>query len=327
MIRLTAKWVWGFCLSCVLASAVSATDYPGSEDHALLSRFPDSSISWYDQQGFEPYRIAIGPVTGYRHIDQWLDVEGRITRINYRLEGERSFYEVYANYLGGIKKAGFEILAEGYDKSSSARGGIGQRGFLQVHYGANALPPGASSLLSGSSTSGGSGYFAARLLRPEGTVYVVVGIAQYAQSEIVTLVDIIEQQPLEQDLITVDAQAMSRDIDIYGKVALYGIYFDYDKATLTPASESALEEIAQLLNRRPSLQLYVVGHTDMKGSLDYNIRLSQQRAAAVVAALGERYGIDLSRLTAQGVGPLVPVLSNGADPGRAKNRRVELVQK
>ncbi|MGE0682305.1 MAG: OmpA family protein [Candidatus Binatia bacterium] len=312
-------------LLCVIES--QAADVSGSEDHPLITRFPASNITWYDQQSFASYRIATGPVTGYRKIDEWLNIEGKLTRINYVLKGNRGLYEVYANYLNAVKKAGFTILAEGFDKASSVQGKIGQRGFLGVHYAANALPPGASQLLAGSSTSGGSGYFAARWDRPEGAVYIVLGATQYKQDEIVTLLDIIEQRPMEDNLVTVDAEAMSKDIDLYGKVALYGIYFDHDKATIKPESRPALEEIAKLLTKRTNLKVYVVGHTDASGDLAYNLRLSKSRAQAVVDALSQEHGIAAKRLEAHGVGPLTPVAPNHTDSGRAKNRRVELVER
>jgi OmpA-OmpF porin, OOP family len=304
-----------------------AGDVPGSADHPLITRYPGSVITWYERQEFEPYRIATGPVTGYRHIDDWLDVRGRITRIHYALAGARSFYEVYANYLGAVKKAGFEILAEGVDKAGGVGQDVGGRGFLGVHYAANPTPPGKNLLLQGTATSGGSGFFAARLARPEGVAYVTLGTAQHSQDEVVVMLDVIEQKPMEDGLVTVDAAAMSKDIDASGKVALYGIYFDHDKATIKPESRPALEEIAKLLANRPTLAVYVVGHTDGSGSVDYNMRLSKERAQAVVDALTRDHGIAAGRLAAYGVGPLVPVATNKADPGRAKNRRVELVER
>jgi len=91
-------------------------------------------------------------------------------------------------------------------------------------------------------------------------------------------------------------------------------------------SEQALGEIARLLGKRTNLKLYVVGHTDSVGSLDYNRDLSVRRARAVVDVLTGKYGIAKSRLRGEGVGPLVPVLTNSSDGGRAKNRRVELVK-
>jgi outer membrane protein OmpA-like peptidoglycan-associated protein len=120
---------------------------------------------------------------------------------------------------------------------------------------------------------------------------------------------------------------MVRDIATYGKVALYGIYFDHNQATLKPESVPALMEIATLLTRQPQLKVYVVGHTDLSGTLAYNLRLSQERAQAVVDTLVQKHAIAAERLSAQGVGPLVPVATNQADPGRAKNRRVELVER
>ena len=82
-----------------------------------------------------------------------------------------------------------------------------------------------------------------------------------------------------------------------------------------------------MLNADPSLNLYVVGHTDMKGKFDYNMNLSKKRAEAVVNELINKYGISSSRLTPDGVGPLVPVATNETDGGRKQNRRVELVAK
>jgi len=67
----------------------------------------------------------------------------------------------------------------------------------------------------------------------------------------------------------------------------------------------------------------VQGHTDNVGSDDYNLKLSDARAASVVAWLVSK-GITADRLTAQGYGMRQPIADNGSDEGRAKNRRVEL---
>lgn len=311
----------------LLTVSASAQDVAGSEDHPLITRYPDSVITWYETQEFDPYKIAVGPVTGYRTIDEWVETEGRITRINYVLDGERSSHEVFSNYLSALKKGGFEILAEGSAKESKPSGEVGHRGFMQVHYAANPVPPGSSTLLSGSATSGGSGYVAAKLDRPEGAVYVAVGVAQYKEDQIVTLVDVIETRAMEDDLITVDAAYMAKEINNVGKVVLYGINFEHDKATIMEESMSVVAEIAKLLTNEADLKVYVVGHTDGSGALDYNLRLSKDRAAAVVDALVADHGIARDRLDPHGVGPLVPVASNAGDTGKAKNRRVELVER
>lgn len=136
---------------------------------------------------------------------------------------------------------------------------------------------------------------------------------------------IVEKQEMAQH-VTADAASFSNDLKTTGHVAVYGIYFDTNKAVLKPESTAALLEVKKLLAGDPSLKLWVVGHTDSVGSLDANMKLAQARAEAVVAALTTAHGIAPARLKGYGVGSLAPVASNDAEEGRAKNRRVELVK-
>jgi OOP family OmpA-OmpF porin len=136
---------------------------------------------------------------------------------------------------------------------------------------------------------------------------------------------IIDKKVMEQKIVA-DPKAMAGDIGATGHVAIYGIYFDTDKADIKPESEPTLKAIAQMLKDKPSLKVYVVGHTDSTGNLDHNMDLSNRRAQSVMNALVSKYGIDASRLKAKGVGPLCPVASNSSEEGRGKNRRVELVE-
>jgi outer membrane protein OmpA-like peptidoglycan-associated protein len=106
---------------------------------------------------------------------------------------------------------------------------------------------------------------------------------------------------------------------------VYGVYFDTDMAVIQAGSEPTLREMATLLRDNQDLNVYIVGHTDNVGTLDYNMDLSLRRAEAVVEALVKDHGVGSGRLVARGVGPLAPVASNEAEEGRARNRRVELV--
>jgi OOP family OmpA-OmpF porin len=137
---------------------------------------------------------------------------------------------------------------------------------------------------------------------------------------------IVEEAEMEQDIV-VDAKSMMNDINAQGRVALYGIYFDINKSDVKSESEPTLKEIAKLLSDNPSLKLYVVGHTDNTGDYKYNMKLSESRANAVVNMLVSKYYVDKNRLTPEGVGPLAPVSTNDTDEGKAKNRRVELVER
>ncbi len=88
------------------------------------------------------------------------------------------------------------------------------------------------------------------------------------------------------------------DITATGHASVYGIYFDFDKADINPESEPAIKEIAKLLQENKDLKLYVVGHTDNVGTLDYNMNLSKARAEAVVMELTTKYKISPDRLKA-----------------------------
>ncbi len=136
---------------------------------------------------------------------------------------------------------------------------------------------------------------------------------------------IVEKQEMTQEIVA-SAEASSNDLRDTGHAAIYGIYFDTGQSVIKPESEAALEQIAKLLKGDSSLKVDVVGHTDNVGGIDPNMKLSQARADAVVTVLTSKYGIVSTRLKAYGVGPLAPVAPNKTDEGRAKNRRVELVE-
>jgi OOP family OmpA-OmpF porin len=108
-----------------------------------------------------------------------------------------------------------------------------------------------------------------------------------------------------------------------GKVDLYGIYFDTDKATLKAESEGTLNQVLSLLKAKPELRIAIAGHTDSQASDVYNLDLSKRRAQSVVKWLTDK-GIAANRLEAQGFGESQPVADNDSAAGRALNRRVEI---
>jgi len=107
-------------------------------------------------------------------------------------------------------------------------------------------------------------------------------------------------------------------------VEIYGIYFDFNKATIKPESEAVLEQIAGIMQKNPDWKLDVRGHTDNIGDDNFNLGLSQRRAAAVKDALVTRYKIAPGRLATSGYGASQPIETNKTMEGRARNRRVEL---
>lgn len=137
-------------------------------------------------------------------------------------------------------------------------------------------------------------------------------------------ITILERQAMVQSVGYLTADQMKSAIDSTGRVAL-DINFDFDKATLTSAGQTVVDEIAKLLQGDPALKLAIEGHTDNAGTAARNRTLSLERANTVRTALIGK-GIASARLTAAGFGPDRPVAGNGDDAGRARNRRVELVK-
>ena len=137
---------------------------------------------------------------------------------------------------------------------------------------------------------------------------------------------IIEQENMRQDIV-IDAELIKNAIELEGKIAIYGIYFDTGKSIIKEESQRALVQIAEYLMNNPSINCWVVGHTDADGAFQLNSKLSLDRAKAIKDALQTKYNIPEHRLFAEGVGPLAPIATNNTAEGRKLNRRVELVKK
>ena len=310
----------------VLTATLTAQDIEGSKDHPLITRYPGSSIKYFEEQKFTSYNIAHGPQTGYKQIKQWIKADGKLTRIYYVVKGNTTVTEIYRNYLTALNKGGFTILAQGIHDSKNVSQEIGGRTFLITFYENNPLPVDKDiNIINGSATSGGSAYIAAQLARQGGEAFITAGFTQYKTDEKLVMVDILEKTKMEDDLIKVNADEMLKGIRATGKAVLYGIYFDFDKAEVKPESKPALEEIPKLLKLDAGLKLFIVGHTDMTGAYEYNMALSAKRAEAIIKELVNNYDVTASRLSAAGVGPLAPIAANATDEGRKLNRRVELI--
>ncbi len=317
----------GICF-ILFTTPASAEDIAGVEEHPLISRYPGQEIRWQHIENYMPYKIPVGPVTGYRTISDWIETEGRVTRTFYRYQGtDRTYSEIYKNYMDALVAQGFEILGSGISVDRKGND-IGSGTWTQVLFIQNpATKPGeVGTFFSGTSSSGGAGSIVARKERAAGTVYALINVEQHSSDYVGTLIDIIEVEQAETGLVIVDPEAIGSDIDEYGRVVLDGIFFEFDKAVLKTESEQALKAVADYLDVHPNKNFYVVGHTDSVGTFSYNQKLSSDRAIAVVDALKADYNIASQRIIPHGVGPLSPVFSNGTDAGREKNRRVELVE-
>ncbi|HEX8701333.1 MAG TPA: OmpA family protein [Myxococcaceae bacterium] len=281
----------------------AADTIKGAKDHPLLTRFESARLVGYDVKKFDELALPAGKIIRGKdneaQFENSVTIEGKITRIAYNYPKDRSALEVMRNYQAAMEKAGVkpvfscvkEACADGFGEKISQRMGSH---FVQ---GGEAV---SSPFIYGRRDSR---YLLSKGVRSDGSqVYVALYVVQ----------------PVAED--------MAKRIASEGKVAIYGVYFDTDKAGIQPESKAALDEMAKLLRKNPALKVYIVGHTDSQGALAGNIALSQKRAEAVAKALSTEHKIDAKRLTAKGVASFAPVSSNDTDAGRVQNRRVELVK-
>ncbi|QTY28201.1 OmpA family protein [Flavobacterium sp. CS20] len=116
---------------------------------------------------------------------------------------------------------------------------------------------------------------------------------------------------------------LEKQLEEKGKIELYGIYFDTDKAILKPESETTLRQVLALINSNPEQKLEIGGHTDSQGDEAYNLQLSDKRAQAVLQWLKD-HNTNTANLSSKGYGETEPVADNNSETGRALNRRVEI---
>lgn len=294
----------------LLSPPVLAQDVKGASDYPGIGRFEGSAITGYEVRDFDEVTLQAKPFKADKPVDA-RKVEGKVTRIAYKAPGGASLVEVFRNYKMQADAAGFEILL---DCETAACGG------RQFAYAVKMLPmaqirmdPFNYRYLSARRKAGAAG--------PETFIEVMASVNN---AVVYTHVSAVEAGAIENKMI--DAAAMKKGLKEEGRIALYGIYFDTNKAELKPESAPTLAEIAKLLKADASLAtVYVVGHTDSQGGFDYNMDLSKRRAAAIAADLVSKHGIAPARLKTAGVGFLAPLGSNATDSGRALNRRTELV--
>ena len=118
--------------------------------------------------------------------------------------------------------------------------------------------------------------------------------------------------------------AMEQTLRTIRKLDVYGIHFDFDKATIRPQARRLISDIATTMKNNPTWTIAIRGHTDSLGAPDYNLALSARRAEAVKQAIVSGHGINPGRITTSGAGMNEPKAANDTLQGRAQNRRVEL---
>jgi outer membrane protein OmpA-like peptidoglycan-associated protein len=323
---------------------------PGSSD-LLLPRYAGSFILAQTRKDFDELILPLGKTIGSSYqtdpdkklrYEKVETVEGRLTRTVYVVPEGRSTLEVVRNYTNELEGKGAKTLFQ----CSKAECG---EDFHKLHGVPRALKPEGTAYnrarrdLTGNvleyvDPSADQRLWVGKWERSGGAdVYVSIyaatqtggsmgNVSAALKGRVLVMLDVLETKAMQQNLAFVSAEQIGGALGKDGRVALYGILFDFDKADIKPESDKQLVEMANLLKATPGLKVFIVGHTDNKGTFAYNTDLSQRRAEAVAKALASRYGIAADRLVAKGVGPLSPLAPNDDEDGQSKNRRVELVR-
>jgi OOP family OmpA-OmpF porin len=317
--------VFSFCASAV---TLPAQDLPGSKDPPGTKRYAGSEIIGYRAPKFDEFVLPLGRPAPRGRYEKSLQLQGQVSRYTYLAPLGRSTLELMSNYKLEFQRLGFTTL---YEKTASDPGWFGYYfSSIEDEDGVKPLLGNNESqerLLVGKSKDAKPTYYcvfvtAARLLPWADSRLGHRVHKDQAVAEVI----VISPASLEEKMEFVNADEMSKSLTDAGRIALYGIYFDTDKDTLQSNSTPTLQEIVKLLKSEPKLRVHIVGHSDNQGTAMYNLDLSRRRAATVVRELTSKFGIAADRLDSFGCGPYAPVESNEAEPGRAKNRRVELVR-
>ena len=317
---------------CLILLAVTLTgaaqDIPNSQDPAGLKRYEGSELIGYRAPKVDEYLLPLGPPTEMEPpaYAKSKKIEGLTSYYTYLAPAGRTTAELFRNYKQEFQRLGIQSL---YEKDRGQHGWFGPT-FNNVATDSDisqilAYNEAEERLLVGKSGGPNPSYYLVFVTaykdgvipeRLEGRVEKGRALAQL-------VVGMPEQ--IENKMVFVNAAEMKEALHDAGKVALYGIYFDSDKDVVKSESQPTLAEIAKLLKGEPSLRLHVVGHTDNQGRPEYNLDLSKRRAANVMSEL-TKLGISANRLDSFGCGAYSPVASNESEEGRAKNRRVEVVE-
>jgi OOP family OmpA-OmpF porin len=329
-------------LHCVAALVVSLTVVPlahakmiekdtvQGQDHSLLSRFQGAKMVGYKLKEFDEVMLVAGKRTEDKTgkaVNNLLTLEGKYTRLAYNYPPERSSLEVMRNYQEALDKAGLKTVF------ACARAECG-KGFgeylLESRLGNHFIQGPEAAWAPFNYGRADVRYVLAKGTLSNGApVHIAVYIVDPVQDKNGGVyVEVVEAKAMETGKVAANLKAsdMAAAISAAGKIAVYGVYFDTDKADVKPESKASLAEMAKLLQQDPALKVHVVGHTDNQGTTARNLELSQKRAESVIKALSGEYKIDAKRLSAKGIASYAPLASNDNDAGREKNRRVELVK-
>jgi outer membrane protein OmpA-like peptidoglycan-associated protein len=277
------------------------------EQKVIVTIFRGSSVNYDDEMGFDEFYVTTnvspeGELTTKR-------IEGNIHHRFCYAPKDRSIKEIITNYEEAIKSKGGKILVSSsgkafYKEFNKKRPDHGLTNYEWIQFGLY------------------NNYYLSAIVPGDKTDHYVLILPAQVEKKLVYSLVIIETTAMEKGFVTAD------NIDMLNKghIAIYDIHFETGKSEINERSAIALENIVEFLNIHAEKKYLIVGHTDNVGDFAANIKLSTDRANSIVNELIEKYGVNPTQLMPYGIGSASPVANNLTDEGKAKNRRVEIVE-
>ena len=243
------------------AIATAQPEAAGAKDFPLIKRYEGSRLIGYDSRAFDTFKLLLGKLKvndqGQTEVDGVKEVEGRHTRLLYLAPRGKKLARGVSQLRDRSRRQGLRSSVEVFWRGRM-RADL-RYGTLRVLY-----PP-TKTLQSNELAKVAFNvpieprYLAATLSRPEGDIAVSLYVATESgaafpdtKDRVAVLLDVVEVKPMEAKMVAVDAATMAKDISATGKVAIYGLYFDTDKADLKPELTPRLTRSASSLRVSPT---------------------------------------------------------------------------
>lgn len=314
-----------------LASSICgfSQDIEGAKDHSIITRYPGAKIIEYYTSDYDEIDLAVKPAKPELPPQEWLTVGGNRTAIVYEAPEGIGTAEIMKNYRDALVSKGATIVFECKGGECDGNAAWYSAKFFHTTYFTSERKGSDGTFYEYFDAYHSSQrYLVSKITTADKIYFLEIGMTpKYDGQTVKICLEVVEEDVIQEGLIEVNAEVIKEKLNGDGKIILYGILFETGSAKLKQESFKEIEALADYLKANPTVNIYIVGHTDDTGDVNKNVQLSKDRATAVKNALLNNYGDFATRILTEGVGPYCPVSVNDTEAGKTLNRRVEIVKR